>query len=194
MEPKDNCILMDVDGVLLDLFPAVKEYVLAKYNRHITPNMITCWDWDYCLGVPLICNEFWDYVWNTELPHYTQAVQFITTLKNLNYTVYAVSQRTSEAAKLNARKQFPKLGFDAWVLCNNKLDKVKYATMLGATWALEDNPKTAAALGAEVDNMKSYLLTRPWNQQCLSIDDSYKRIHSYKDFLNVVMAHSGWGL
>jgi len=127
MSIEKDCILMDVDGVLLDMVPSVQEYVLSKFNLHITANMITSWDWDYALGIPLVCNEFWDFVWNNGLKMYPKAVEFIHTLKALGFRVIAVSQRSSPAGRDNARRQFLDFEFDYWVLVNNLMDKVRYS-------------------------------------------------------------------
>lgn len=190
--PKKDCILMDVDGVLLDLVPAIAKYVLSKFNKHITPNMFTSWDWDYCLGVPLVSNELWDFVWNQELSPYPKAVSFITTLKGMGFKIIAVSQRSTRAAVANAKKHFPMFEFDYYILCNNSNDKLYYAREIDAHWALEDNPKTAADLGRNKPDLTSYLLDRPWNHHAIPITGDYKRVYDYEEFLKVLIHYLGW--
>ena len=134
MEIKRHCILMDVDGVLLDLVPNVKEYVLAKYNVHITENHITAWDWTYCLGVDLTRNkEFWDYVWESKpLTPYPWAVEFIKLLRSMGFTVVAVSNRSSRAAQKAAVRDFPMFDFNCYILVDKAEDKLEYAHKVGA--------------------------------------------------------------
>lgn len=200
--PDNDCILMDVDGVLLNLFPAVKQYVLDKFNVNITENMIITWDWDYALGLPLLMStEFWDFVWNSDqyspdkcIRPYDNAVSFVDMLKSLGFRVVAVSQRSMPSARANAERFFKLFNFDYHILCNNSMDKVRYAHEIDADWALEDNPKIAAAIGMNKSDCRSYLLTRLWNQHCIAAGGAYKRVHTYNDFIRVLMQDMGWGV
>lgn len=190
---KQQTILMDVDGVLLDLLPSVQEYVHTKFNKRITPSMITSWDWDYALGIPVMSDEFWDFIWNSELPLFPGALTFIKTLQALNFKVIAVSQRSKPAAIANAERQFPAFGFDDYILCSKYEDKVRIAHEIGANWALEDNPKIAASLGRGKNNLKSYLIDRPWNKNSIALTKDYTRINNYYEFLEIRLDIT-WGL
>jgi hypothetical protein len=181
---------MDVDGVLLDLFPAVQKYVYRKFNITIEPHMISAWDWDYALGIPVMCHEFWDYVWRSPLVQpYPGAVEFITELKQIGYTVTAVSNRVSAAAVENSQRLFPLFGFDKYYLVKEYMDKLEIAQSLDAKRSLEDNPKTAAALGKYLD---SYVLDRPWNYYSRAITGAYTRVYSYAGFINRITKGHEW--
>jgi phosphoglycolate phosphatase-like HAD superfamily hydrolase len=184
---------MDVDGVLLDLVPNVQQYVLENYGAHITENHITAWDWDYCLGVPLTRNEeFWYYVWTTEpLKPYPGAIDFIRLLRTMGYRVIAVSNRASKTAKAAAERDFGMFAFNYKILVDDSKDKVKYAHEIEASYSLEDSPKNAVALGEGKKDLKSFLLTRPWNKYTVSLTHAYKRINEmnnkadqYRVFIN----------
>jgi FMN phosphatase YigB (HAD superfamily) len=177
-------ILMDVDGVLLNLVPPVQTYVQEHFGVGIIENDITSWDWDYALGIPVMSDEFWKHVWTSEITPYMGARYFIHTLDNLGYRVVAVSQRTTEEAIAHAKKEFPTWGFDNWVLADDFEQKLKFAYAMDAKWSLEDNPKTAALLGRKKDDLKSYLMNRPWNAKARPVTGSYKRVYDYNDFLN----------
>jgi hypothetical protein len=175
---------MDVDGVLLDLFPPVRKYVKQHFGVHIDREQITSWDWDYCLGIPLVTDEFWKFVWTSTLYAHTGARDFIWTLKDKGYRVVAVSQRSTEEAIAHAKKEFPTWEFDNWVLADNFEQKLKFAYAMDAKWSLEDNPKTASLLGRKKDDLKSYLLDRPWNRYTYAVTNAYTRIDTYQEFLD----------
>lgn len=175
-------ILIDVDGVLLDMFPPVREYIKLKFDKDIDPYMITSWDWDYALGIPVMSDEFWDHIWGSELQPFHGAISFVKTLQDLNCNVVAVSCRSYPNAKANAERQFPAFNFDDYILCDKFEEKVDHAYTIDATWSLEDNPKTAAALGRDCD-LRSYLLDRPWNRYAIALTGDYKRIRSYQEFI-----------
>lgn len=180
--PKQT-ILMDVDGVLLDLITPVQEYSYSKYNTPIYEEMFTSWDWDYALGIPLICDELWEHIWSSDLQPYRGAISFVKTLQDLNFTVVAVSCRSTKEAKANAERQFPVFKFAQVILCDNYKEKIQHARDIDATWSLEDNPKTAAALGRSKSDLHSCLLERPWNRDSIALTEDYKRILSYNEFI-----------
>ena len=50
---------------------------------------------------------------------------------------------------------------------------------------VEDNPIYAKLIGKNTP-VNSYLLTRPWNRECIDLEESWERVMDYGDLLRQV--------
>jgi uncharacterized HAD superfamily protein len=188
-------IVLDIDGVLLDLNVAVVGFVRDRYGKEITAAHITAWDWSYCLGFPVEdFIPFWDHVWNTPATVFPGAVEFVSTLRNRGFFVIGLSARSSSfttitgggrSARMAATRDFPQLGLDDWILVESGKDK---ATEINSRWlevelVVEDNPNNARDiyLGTRT---KVLLMDRPYNEDCVTVLDAWKRVRSYEEILD----------
>ena len=54
-----------------------------------------------------------------------------------------------------------------------------------ALFMVEDNPKNATQIGTQT-SARSFLMTRPWNETCLTVAKSWERVDTYEDILREV--------
>jgi hypothetical protein len=187
--------ILDVDGVLLDPAPALAEYCKDNYGKLITEEFITAWDWGYCLGID-VEPELWEHIWETPATPYDGADRLLEGLRNFGYRIILLSARPTVwrglknegAAREAAVRDFKQLDHDEVVLVNNGKEKWSTINWMverdGTTpdFMLEDHPTYAKLIG-ENTPVKSYLLTRPWNQNVVSLTRSWERIINYNDLL-----------
>jgi len=184
---KPVCAL-DVDGIVLDLTPAVIEYVKDHYDATITEGDITDWDWDYALSLPDgLTSAFWAYMWTKPALPYPGAVEFVQRLKE-KFSVFAISTRPRKWEGLGAvayraaQRDFGQIPFDDTCLVERHRDKAEIIDTVDAAVFVEDNPMTAAYCHHET-GVKTFLMSRPWNQRCCTITKAWTRVHSYNELL-----------
>ena len=184
---KPVCAL-DVDGVVLDLTPAIIEYVKNVYDATITEGDITDWDWDYALSLPDgITQGHWQHVWETPALPYPGAVEFVERLKEKFYVV-AISTRPKiwqalgDIAYEAAKRDFLQIPFNEIFLVEQHDRKAEVMTMLQAKILVEDNPRTAANCYHRT-SASVFLMSRPWNQRCSTITNAWTRVHTYNEIL-----------
>lgn len=194
-------VLLDVDGVLLDLIPAAIEFVHAKYQHLITPGCITSWGWDYCLGFPESDTPaLWDHIWSTPACPCPGALNFIASLRGLGYKPVGLSNRprnwkglTDPAAAFKAaERDFPQLGLDYWITVehqNEKITKV-LSNFPDARLMLEDNPNTARDV-ALFTRVPSYLIDAPWNLECITVIPTWTRVHRHSEIIQMLVEDVG---
>lgn len=183
---------LDVDGVVLDIIKGSLDYVQKKYDVHLTEEDVTDWDWDYIWSLPEgLSAEFWSEVWKTPATPYPGALEFISDLKDLGFHVIAISTRPREwkgiggMARDAALRDFPQLDFDAIHLVDAHADKVKVMLDEGAKHIVEDNPKNAMQCALQ-GGARSFLMTRPWNRKCLTVNNAWERVGSYSEIIQLV--------
>lgn len=183
---------LDVDGVVLDIIGGSLDYVRDTYGVHLFENDVTDWDWDYIWSLPNgLDANFWTAVWNKPATPYPGAIDFIQDLKDLEFRVIAISTRPAQwkgigsLARDAALRDFPQLPFDEVYLVDHHVDKVKIIRASGARYIVEDNPKNA--MQCKLDGgARSFLLTRPWNKQCLTVNNAWERVDNYTEVLELV--------
>jgi phosphoglycolate phosphatase-like HAD superfamily hydrolase len=190
--------VLDVDGVILDMTPVLSTWCLEKYGKLISEEFITSWDWDYCLGIDFD-SEVWNHIWNTPMPLFDGADRLIEALRKAGYKIVLLSCRpevwsgldNEAAAREAAIRDFKKIDHDEAILVNHGKEKAEMVNWLterdGKTpdFVVEDHPINAKTIGDNTP-VDTYLLTRPWNRECISLTDSWKRVVSYGDLLRRV--------
>ena len=183
---------LDVDGVVLDIIPGALDFVREKYDAHLTEDDVTDWDWDYIWSLPNgLDAEFWTRVWETPCHAYLGAKNFVQELKDLEFHIIAISTRPEmwkgigRAARDAADRDFPQFNFDEIYCVDKHADKVEIINSVGALYMVEDNPKNAMQVALNT-NARSFLMTRPWNKNCLQVVDSWERVASYEEIIKEV--------
>lgn len=183
---------LDVDGVVLDIIPGALDYVRENFDMVLTEEDVTDWDWQYIWSLPGgLTKEFWTAVWSRPALPYFGALTFIDNLKDLGFHVIAISTRPREwkgigsMARDAALRDFPQLGFDAIHLVDQHADKVKVILDEGAKFIVEDNPVNAMQCSMD-GGARSFLMTRPWNRLCLTVNNAWERVNTYEDILEHV--------
>jgi len=178
--------LLDVDGVLLDMTPALISYIQETYDVSINKNHITDWDWDYCLGFPEgLTEEFWTYVWHIPAKPYPYANVFIDELKDRGYYVHGISRRKDWAAQVAAKRDFEQLNFNDYSLVDGDKSLLINRLWPEAEFILEDSPTNAVEIGTNT-NIDVYLLDRPWNSRCITVTNAWSRVFGYNDVLRAI--------
>jgi len=191
--------ILDVDGVLLNIMPALFEWCLEKHGKLVTEEFITNWDFDYCLGID-VTSELWEHIWDTPAPLYDGADRFIEGLKNAGFKIMLLSARPTvwkgleneAAAREAAERDFKQIDYDEKILVENGKEKWKMINWMieeegvAASFMVEDNPIYAKLIGKNTP-IESYLLTRPWNRECVDLEESWKRVMDYGDLLRQVI-------
>lgn len=182
---------LDVDGVVLDIIPGALEYVDKKYDVQLLESDVTDWDWDYIWSLPDgLSSEFWTSVWNVPALPYAGAVNFVEELRQ-NFHVIAISTRPEEwkgigrLARDAGERDFPQFGFDEVHFVDKHVEKVKILRDSQSMFFVEDNPKNAMLAGLQT-NAVSLLITRPWNERCLTVNGAWERVDSYGEILRMV--------
>lgn len=190
--------MLDVDGVLLNVTVAVQDYCHKKYGKLITEDFVTAWDWEYCLGIP-VTSEFWEHIWSTPSPPYKGANLFLEGLRNAGFHIILLSARPTTweglknegLAREAAFRDFGQLDCDEIVLVNHGKEKWEMINRMieqkgvSPEFMVEDHPIYAKLIG-ENTPVKSYLLTKPWNKDVVSLTDSWERVFNYGDLLRRV--------
>lgn len=182
---------LDVDGVVLDIVPGALKYVADKYGVYLEEDDVTDWDWDYIWSLPEgLSSEFWTHVWNTPALPYAGAVDFVEELRE-NFHVIAISTRPEEWKGIGrisrdaGERDFPQFGFDEVHFVDKHVEKVKILNDTKAMFFVEDNPKNAMLAGLQTD-VVSFLMTRPWNARCLTVNEAWERVDSYDEIFRRV--------
>ena len=190
--------VLDVDGVLLDITPVLSIWCYEKYGKLITEEFVTSWDWDYCLGIDFD-SDVWNHVWDTPMPLFDGADLLIEGLRRLGYKIVLLSCRpeiwkglkNEAAAREAAYRDFGKIDHDEKILVNSSKEKVEMVNWLierdrkTPSFVVEDHPVNAKMIGDNTP-VDSYLLTRPWNRECITLTNSWKRVVDYGDLLRRV--------
>lgn len=190
--------ILDVDGVLLDPIGALRDWCYKKHGVLVSQEFITAWDFEYCIGID-VGPEVWDHIWDTPAPLYDGADRFVEGLKNLGYRIILLSARPAvwkglkneAAAREAADRDFGQIDYDEIVLVDSGTVKAEMINRIieksGETpeFMVEDHPIYAKLIG-ENTPVKSYLLTRPWNRECINLKNSWERVMDYGDLLKRV--------
>lgn len=179
--------ICDIDGVLLDIITPMCKIINKDYGTNLTPQDITTWDWEYCLGFPAsYWHELWPKLWHTSAKPYPMAHHFIQSLHDLGLTPIGLSARPWGLARNAANRDNAILDLDIIYVDSNeaKAPKINYLWP-NAQFALEDNTKNARDFMRHCPGIThSLLLDRPWNQRCRSVLDTWNRVYEYTDIIN----------
>lgn len=174
-------VVLDVDGVLLNLNSAFIKWVKDYYGEGIYEDDIVHWDYHYTFGIPKSLSEtMWTAMWSTPLKPFPDALEFIRRVKD-RAEVLLVSNRPTDfyGADRAAHRDFPQLGC-AYRLTDNT-PKSEILKEWGADVFIDDNPNNCIE-AMENWGGKTFLLTRYYNRNCRCVGDNvYSRVYGYED-------------
>lgn len=166
----------DVDGVLLDIFQPFYRYMKETYNVTISPLDQRWWDaMDYFGLGQREQDKIWELIWSKPAILRPLGVTFLAQLRELGWKVVGVSLRKEGPAKEAAERDFPSY-FDDWICVNHYMDKSSKVRKLGSPYFIEDRPRNAIHV-AEYTEAKVWLVTRPWNQGFIDLNNRVEVAH-----------------
>ena len=195
-------VILDVDGVLLQMNEVSAQYMKMKYGASLSINHFSQWAYEMALGVPGWGDygppdqEMIDYVWSIPLKPYPKAIEFIRLLRALGFDVIGCSKRSTDNAKKAADRDFPQLNLSHYLLVDATEEKAKWVTKYQAKYFVDDNPWTCAQVGRMIheDATSStstliWLMDRPWNKTSVSIQRLWHRARDFDHMISEIIDH-----
>lgn len=175
-------IYTDIDGVLLNLDQAMCCVLHALTGRRF--NHKWCYSFEEAYGLPdSLMRVAWPELWRREISSYPSAARFVSKLRK-DHKVYGLSFRPGDNAKESSRHDLARQGiwFDGLIYVENP--RYKFTHLANHAHLYIDDHQGQAATAAAMD-IKTFLITRPWNRDCRDFG-SYKRVRSFAEILREV--------
>ena len=177
----------EIDGTLLDLYGVQGSAGILerKYKgTHPTTKIGPPQHYDFEEAYGISHGEavmLFDELWETPVPVYPGAVEFVTNLQNSGFRVLGVTMRATSDSQIACYRDTPDLGLDGLYIVKKLEEKAPLITRLseGATcFYLEDRIQTAIDVSIKCTNSRVMLIDRPWNHS-LDLCLEYDRVYSY---------------